>query len=135
MTRLPVRRGPRRGFSLVEIIVALTILTGSLLGFAMIAQRFTRSNTDVATRTLASDLATSRLEQIKGVRNYTSLVSTYNNQVETWTGTSTYNGFTRTTYATRVGPNVNDDYVTVTVVVSGRALTPVVRRTTSIAAF
>jgi prepilin-type N-terminal cleavage/methylation domain-containing protein len=131
--RLPATRS--RGFSLVEIIVALTILTGSLLGFAAVAQRFTRSNTDVATRTLASDLATSRLEQIKGFRNYTTLVTTYHNQVETWTGTSAYAGFTRTTYVTRVGPNVNDDYTTVTVVVSGRALTPHVRRTTSIAAF
>jgi prepilin-type N-terminal cleavage/methylation domain-containing protein len=131
------RRSPaiRHGFSLVEIIVALTILTGSLLGFAVVAQKFTRSNTDVATRTLASDLATSRLEQIKGFRNYTSLVSTYNSQVETWTGTNAYAGFTRTTYVTRTGPNANDDYTTVTVVVSGRSLTPAVRRTTSIAAF
>lgn len=126
--------GLRRGFSLVEIIVALTILVGSLLGFAMIAQRFTRSNTDVATRTLASDLATTRLEQIKGNRNYANLVTTYNNQVETWTGTSAYAGFTRTTYATRTS-GTTDDYVTVTVVVSGRQLSPVVRRTTSIAAF
>jgi prepilin-type N-terminal cleavage/methylation domain-containing protein len=135
MTRqLPASPSPR-GFSLVEIIVALTILTGSLLGFAMVAQRFTRSNTDVATRTLASDLATSRLEQIKGFRNYTTLVTTYNNQVETWTGTNAYAGFTRTTYVTRIGPNANDDYTTITVVVTGRALAPAVRRTTSIAAF
>jgi Tfp pilus assembly protein PilV len=137
MTRSRVTQMVRRraAFSLVEVIVALGILTGSLLGFAMIAQKFMRSNVDVATRTLGSDLATSRLEQIKGFRNYASLVTTYNNQVETWTGTSTYAGFTRTTYVTRVGPNVSDDYTTVTVVVSGRALNPVVRRTTSIAAF
>ena len=127
--------GGRPGFSLVEVIVALTILTGSLLGFAVVAQRFTRSNTDVATRTLASDLATSRLEQIKGLRNYTALVGTYNTQVETWTGTSAYAGFTRRTYVVRTGPNANHDYTTITVEVSGRSLTPVVRRTTVIAAF
>lgn len=127
--------GGRPGFSLVEVIVALTILTGSLLGFAVVAQRFTRSNTDVATRTFASDLATSRLEQIKGLRNYTALVATYNAQVETWTGTSAYAGFTRRTYAARTGPNATHDYTTVTVEVSGRSLTPVVRRTTVIAAF
>jgi prepilin-type N-terminal cleavage/methylation domain-containing protein len=125
----------RAGFSLVEIIVALTILAGSLLGFAVITQRFMRSNTDVATRTLASDLATTRLEQIKGVRNYATLVSTYDNQVESWTGTNIYAGFTRTTYVARTGPNNTDDYTTITVVVSGRALSPAVRRTTSIAAF
>lgn len=124
----------RRGFSLVEIIVALTILTGSLLGFALVSQRFLRANTDVSTRTLASDLASTRIEQIKGTRAYTTLVTTFNNQVETWSGTSIYTGFTRTTYVTRTSTATND-YTTVTVVVSGRALAPVVRRTTAIAAF
>ena len=125
----------RRGFSLVEIIVALGILTMSLLGFALVAQRFLRSNADVGTRTLASDLATTRIEQIKGARNYATLVTTYNNQVETWGGNALYAGFTRTTYVTRTGPNATNDYVTVTVVVAGRALSPPIRRTTSIAAF
>jgi prepilin-type N-terminal cleavage/methylation domain-containing protein len=125
----------RRGFSLVEVIVALGIMTGSLLGFAYVAQRFTRSNSDVSVRTIASDLVTTRIEQIKGTRNYTSLVTTYNNQVESWTGTDAYAGFTRRTYVTRTGPNAQNDFVTVTVEVSGRGLVPVVRRTTAIAAF
>lgn len=130
-----MRRARRRGFTLVEIIVAMTILVVSLLGFAEVSRRFIRSNTDVATRTIASDLATSRLEQIKGSRTYSTLVATYNSQVETWSGTSPYAGFTRQTYVTRTGPNSNNDFTTVTVVVSGRQLTPIVRRTTSIAAF
>lgn len=129
------RRRPRGGFTLAEIIVALTILVVCLIGFADVSRRFIRSNTSVATRTVASDLATSRIEQIKGSRNYTTLVSTFNGQVETWTGTSPYSGFTRTTYVARTGPNANNDFSTVTVVVSGRQLTPSVRRTTSIAAF
>ncbi len=125
----------RRGFSLAEVIVALTILTGSLLGFAVIAQKFTRSNTDVLSRTLASEIATSRIEQIKGARNYTALVSTYNNVNESWGSPNPWAGFTRQTLVTRTGPTATADYVTVTVVVSGRGLTPAVRRTTSIAAF
>lgn len=125
----------RRAFSLVEVVVALSILTMSLLGFAVIAQRFLRSNADVGTRTLASDLATTRIEQIKGARNYASLVATYGNQVETWGGNALYAGFTRTTYVTRIGPDDTNDYMTVTVVVSGRGLNPDVRRTTSVAAF
>ncbi len=125
----------RRGFSLAEVIVALTILTGSLLGFAVIAQKFTRSNTDVLSRTLASEIATSRIEQIKGARNYTALVSTYNNVNESWVSPNPWAGFTRQTLVTRTGPTATADYVTVTVLVSGRGLTPAVRRTTSIAAF
>jgi prepilin-type N-terminal cleavage/methylation domain-containing protein len=125
----------RRGFSLAEVIVAMTILTTSLLGFAAVAQKFTRSNADVLARTMGSEIATARVEQIKGFRSYSTLVSTYNNVTETWSGTNAWAGFTRRTLVTRTGPTATADYVTVTVLVSGRGLTPVIRRTTSIAAF
>lgn len=125
----------RRGFSLVEVIVAMSILTGSLLGFAMIAQKFTRSNTDVLTRTLGSEIATARIEQIKGARAYGTLVTTYNNVTESWSGANAWAGFSRRTVVTRTGPSTTADYVTVTVIVSGRGLNPVIRRTTAIAAF
>lgn len=125
----------RQGFSLVEVIVAMTILTGSLLGFAYVAQRFTRSNSDILSRTLGSEVATARIEQIKGARPYATLVSTYNGVTESWSGTSQWSGFTRRTVVSRTGPSASNDFVTVTVIVSGRALNPVIRRTTSIAAF
>jgi len=128
-------RRTRAGFSLVEVVVAMTILTASLLGFAAIAQKFTRSNTDVLSRTLGSEIATARIEQIKGARSYGTLVSTYNNVSESWTGTNAWAGFARRTVATRTGPSATADFVTITVIVSGRGLNPVVRRTTSIAAF
>lgn len=125
----------RSGFSLVEVIVAMTILTGSLLGFAYVAQKFTRSNSEVLTRTLGSEIATARIEQIKGARSYSTLVSTYNGVTETWSGTNPWSGFTRRTVVARTGPTATNDFVTVTVIVSGRALNPAIRRTTSIAAF
>lgn len=125
----------RRGFSLVEVIVAMTILTGALLGFAAVAQKFTRSNGDVLVRTMASEIATARIEQVKGWRSYSTLVSTYNNVSESWSGTHAWAGFSRRTVVARTGPTATADYVTVTVIVSGRGLNPVIRRTTSIAAF
>lgn len=128
-------RRARRGFSLVEVIVAMTILTGALLGFAMVAQKFTRSNADVLVRTMGSEIATARIEQIKGARTYGTLVSTYNGVTESWSGTNAWSGFSRRTVVTRTGPTTTADYVTVTVVVSGRGLNPTIRRTTSIAAF
>jgi prepilin-type N-terminal cleavage/methylation domain-containing protein len=128
-------RRPRRGFSLAEVIVAMTILTTSLLGFAAIAQKFTRANADVLSRTLGSEIATARIEQIKAARPYTTLVTTYNNASESWSGTHAWSGFSRRTLVTRTGPSATADFVTVTVIVSGRALNPVIRRTTSIAAF
>lgn len=125
----------RRGFSLAEVIVAMTILTTSLLGFAAIAQKFTRANSDVLSRTLGSEIATTRIEQIKAARPYGTLVTTYHNVTESWTGTHAWSGFSRRTLVARTGPTATADYVTVTVIVSGRALNPVIRRTTSIAAF
>lgn len=124
----------RQGFSLVEVIVALTLLTGVLLGFASFAVRLAHTNRDIANISLASDLAVARLEQVKGNRVYATLVTTFNNQTETWASSSPNVGFTRQTFATRTN-NVNNDYTTVTVIVSGRNLTPAIRRTTSIAAY
>lgn len=80
-------------------------------------------------------MATARIEQIKGARPYATLVSTYNGITESWGGTNQWSGFTRRTVVTRTGPSATNDFVTVTVIVSGRALNPVIRRTTSIAAF
>jgi prepilin-type N-terminal cleavage/methylation domain-containing protein len=125
----------RRGFSLAEVIVAMTILTTALLGFAAIAQKFTRANSDVHSRTLGSEIATARIEQLKAARPYTTLVTTYHNINENWSGTHAWSGFSRRTLVTRTGPTATADFVTITVIVSGRALNPVIRRTTSIAAF
>jgi prepilin-type N-terminal cleavage/methylation domain-containing protein len=129
------RAALRPGFSLVEVIVAITLLVGVLLGFASFSQQMWRANQGVTARAFASDLSVARLEQIKGNRNYGALVATYNNQTETWPSTSPNAGYTRQTFVTRTGPTAQHDYVTVTVVVSGRGLSPAVRRTTSIAAF
>jgi prepilin-type N-terminal cleavage/methylation domain-containing protein len=125
----------RRGFSLVEIIVAITLLAGVLLGFAYFGQQMLRANQTVTARALGSDLAIARIEQIKATRTYTTLVATYNNQTETWPVGNPNNGYTRQTFVTRTGPNAQHDFVMVTVVVSGRGLTPPVRRSTAIAAF
>lgn len=130
-----IRMRRRRGFSLVEVIVALTLFAGVLLGFAHYAQPMLRSNQAITTTALASDLAVARLEQIKAWRPYSTLISTFNSVSETWSGTDTNAGFTRQTFVTRTGPTTQADYMTVTVVVSGRQLNPPVRRTTSIAAF
>lgn len=125
----------RRGFSLAEVIVAMTILTTSLLGFAAIAQKFTRANSDVHSRTLGSEIATMRIEQIKAARPYATLVTTYNNVNESWSDPHAWSGFSRRTLVTRTGPSATADFVTITVIVSGRELNPVIRRSTSIAVF
>jgi prepilin-type N-terminal cleavage/methylation domain-containing protein len=125
----------RGGFTLVELIVAITLLAGVLLGFAYFSQQMLHANQSVTARALASDLVVARLEQIKGTRTYTTLVGTYNNTTETWPAGHENEGYTRQTWVTRTGPTGQHDYITVTVSVTGRGLVNPVRRTTSIAAF
>lgn len=138
VTRRP--RLPRRlraGFTLIEVMLALSILGGSLLGMAAFVRNFTKATTDTTVRTLANDLVNSRIEAVKGWRTYSTLVATYHNTTETWASTTVYTGFTRRTYAVRTGSlaSTTSDYVTVTVTVTGRGLTSTAKTTTIIAAF
>jgi prepilin-type N-terminal cleavage/methylation domain-containing protein len=134
MRRTSARR--RAGLTLVEIIIAISILSAAMLGFSRFINVFQRSSNTSSNATLASDLASQRLEEIKGYRVYSNLVSTYNNTTQTFTS-GTYKGFTRTTAVVRCSgcPTATNDYVTVTVTVTGNGLSAPVKRTTIIAAF
>ena len=124
----------RGGFTLVEVIVALAILAGVLLGLSDYTRRFTQATARAAATTEASDAAAQQLEAVKGWRNYATLVATYHNASETFTS-GPWNGLTRQTFAVRTGPTATADFVTITVVVSGRGLATPLRKTTIIAAF
>ena len=128
-------RSRRAGFTLIEIILALSIMAGSLLGMAVFVRNFTKATTDTTVRTLANDLVNARIEQVKGWRVYSTLVSTFNATTETWPNTNTYTGFTRNTYAVRTNTANAADYITVTVTVTGRGLSTTAKTTTIIAAF
>lgn len=128
------RQKPRAGFTLVEVIVALSILAGVLIGLSDFTRRFTTATRVAASTTVASDAGSARLETIKGWRAYGTLVATYHSTSETFTG-GPWDGLTRQTFAVRTGPTATDDFVTVTVLVSGRGLTTPVRKSTIIAAF
>jgi prepilin-type N-terminal cleavage/methylation domain-containing protein len=124
----------RRGFTLVEVIIALAILGGVLLGLSDYTRRFTVSTRRAASNTEASDIAAAQLETVKGWRNYGTLVATYHQNTVTF-ATGAWSGFTRETFAVRTGPTATADFVTVTVVVTGRGLATPMRKTTMIAAF
>ncbi len=133
--RLRLPRRVRAGFTLIEVIIALSILGGSLLGMAAFVRNFTKATTDTTVRTLANDLVNARVEAVKAWRVYSTLVATFHNVAETYATTSPYTGFTRRTFAVRTGPTATADYITVTVTVTGRGLTSTAKTTTVIAAF
>jgi Tfp pilus assembly protein PilV len=123
--------------TLIEVMIAIVILSGAMLGLAKFGGQFEHTTATASDMSLASDLATAKIEQVKAFRTYTSIVATYNNITETYVGDPVYSGFTRKTVATRCTgcPTASNDYVTVTATVSGRSLVAPIAKTTIIAVF
>ena len=137
MTPPAAARRARRGMTLIEVMIAIVILSGAMLGLAKFGGQFEHTTATAGDMSLASDLAVARIEQIKTYRVYGSIVATYNNITETYVGDPVYNGFSRVTKATRCTgcPTTSNDYTTVTVTVSGRSLVAPIAKTTIIAVF
>ena len=126
----------REGFSLVEVIVALGLLTVVLLGLALFVSNMAHTTSESRLLGTASELAANRIETIKGSTNYAS-IDTFAVTETSITGSPTYAGFTRQTYVQHVGGAITDsvDYRVVTVVVTNPAMAGSVKKTTAIAAF
>lgn len=122
--------------SLVEVILAIVILSGAMLGLGNFTRKFQSANTGSATKTLASDLAAQRVAEVQAYRPFASIAATYNGTSETF-ASGVYQGLTRTTLAVRCSgcPSATADYVTVTVTVTGSDLPAPVTKTVVIAAF
>jgi len=138
-SQTPIRRraASRRGMTLIEVMIAIVIMSGAMIGLAKFGGQFEHTTASASDMSLASDLATQRIEQIKAFRVYTTLVATYNNITETFPGTASYQGFTRKTVATHCTgcPTTTNDYITVTATVTGRSLVAPIAKTTIIAVF
>lgn len=127
----------RRGMTLVEVMIAIVIMSGAMIGLARFTGKFEHTTATAGDMALASDLATARIEAVKAYRNYSTLVATYNNITQTYVGDPVYNGFSVLTKATRCTgcPTASNDYITVTVNVTGRSLSSTITKTTIIAVF
>jgi prepilin-type N-terminal cleavage/methylation domain-containing protein len=129
----------KRGFSLVEIMVALTILMIIILGLANTTISFLHETTIDTVRVRAQSFADMRIAEVRGYPTYTNLVATFNN-----TDTPEA-GFTRQTVvvqdktATSTCNNPagcpKNDVTRVTVTVSNAGLTVPVSRTVAISSF
>jgi len=127
----------RSGMTLIEVMIAIVILSGAMIGLAKFGGNFEHITATSADMSLASDLATQQIEQVKAFRVYANIVSTYNNVTNTYASDPVYKGFTRVTRAARCTgcPSATNDYITVTVTVSGRSLVSPIAKTTIIAVF
>src|SRR6185503_17809266 len=98
-------RTPRRGLTLVEVIVALSILGGVLLALGMFSARLSQATGSSRIRITASQLAADRLEVVKSAPRYTAIESLY---VATEGTISGYPGYQRRTWVQRVGGALTD---------------------------
>lgn len=131
-------RTKNAGFTLIEMAIAMTILSIVLVVIPYAEIRFTRAVSTNRIRNEANALADAWIARCRSEPNYAALDSTSAGKCRgTVTGLGTYN-FTRTTTVTGdatlsgVADSLNN-YKRVTVVVTGTALTTPVKRTITVA--
>jgi type II secretory pathway pseudopilin PulG len=125
--------------TIIEVLFAIVILSGVMLSLSRFGQSFTKAARNAANLAIASDLAMSRLEVVRGHADYGTIVSTFGGASETSAGAANpsmtgYDGYTRATVALRTQTDTTD-FVTVTVTVSAAVLTSPIAKTLVIASF
>jgi prepilin-type N-terminal cleavage/methylation domain-containing protein len=122
----------RGGFTLVEVVLALTILLVVLMLLATNTGRTVHTVATAAAQQAAIELAMDRVEQVRADPQYNTIDSIY---ATTETSFPTLPGFTRVTRVVHVGgvgqPN---DYKKITVTVTGPGVSPPISRSTTVAA-
>lgn len=123
------------GFSLIEVVVALSVLGFVILGFAATTANLARSADESGERLVAVELLQSRLREITMDPDYDNLEARYDSVEATIPG---FPGYRRTTSVTRViQPQAGGrrlDFQRVMVWVEGPGLRAPISRTITIAA-
>jgi hypothetical protein len=121
----------RNGMTIVELMFALTIVTGAIVGLTAFIPRFVNTSSKGAVLAASSDLAVDRIETIKAFPTYGTLEATFN---------ATEAGFPSCVSCTRITTIVRDssataDYKLATVQVTTPLLPDTLIKTTAIPAF
>jgi type IV pilus modification protein PilV len=120
------------GFTLIEVIIAMTILVVVILAMATAAGQFVRMTAQSEAQTVATQLAEERFATMLMDPSYDDLETNYEGTESTIPDRP---GFTRVTDITQVGgAGQAQDFKRITVTVNGPGLTAPVVRTTTVAA-
>jgi len=124
----------RSGMTLIEVIVALVLLSGVLIAMAAFMAKYANVSGTMARRIEANELVADRLEQVKGAVRYSAIDSIY---AVTESSIPSHSGLTRQTLVTHTGGTAPSlyDYKTVTVIVNGTGLKAPSKKTTVISVF
>jgi len=132
-------RMKRRGFSLVEIMVALTILMIIILGLANTTISFLHETTLDTVRVRAQSWADMRIAEVRGYQDYNTLTTTFSSSDVPEPGFNRQTVVVRDKSATSTCNNPSgcpqNDFTRVTVTVTNSSLSAPVSRTITISAF
>jgi prepilin-type N-terminal cleavage/methylation domain-containing protein len=125
-------RAPRKGegFTLIEVIMAVTILSAVTLMMAAPASKFLSVTARAQRRVGASAAADAQIALIRMYPNYDSLRVKY----DSTKSNVPFTGFTRVTSVVRTGAGTNGDVTRVVVTINGPGLATPIKRTATIAA-
>lgn len=124
----------RSGMTIIEVIIAVMLLSGALLGMAAFIARYANVSGTMQRRVEANELVADRLEEVKGAIRYSAIDSIFAKTEPTITG---HPGLTRQTMVQRTGgaaPSLYD-YKTITVIVNGPGLKTPSKKSTVISVF
>ena len=119
-----------RGFTLIEVVVALTILLVVMVGLVTMTGKTANIATISERQEAAIQLVNDRIDQIRVDPNYTTLDSLY---ATTESSFPTLPGISRVTQIIRTTSGSND-YKRITVTVSGTGLSAPIARSVTVAA-
>lgn len=122
----------RRGFTLIEIMIALVLLMVVILGMATSTGRFMRVVAESDIQQAAIQLADDRIQTVLMDPNYGGLDTAYAGTESDFEG---MDGFSRVTVITQVGgPGQSLNHKRVVVTVEGPGLSQPIKRSASVAA-
>jgi prepilin-type N-terminal cleavage/methylation domain-containing protein len=130
----PRRAVRRRGVTLIEIMFSVVILSLVLLGMGRYMVDFSVAVRQSEARTIAVNLASQRLSEVRASPNYSGLETNFAVSEGTIPGFATFSRVTTITHVGGPRPTYTNDYKTVTVVVSSRSLVAPVSKTIIVAA-
>ncbi len=133
LMRLQRAPAARRGMTLIETMVAITILATALIGLGDFMGHFAHTTKVSALQQRALDLASDRIDSVKHCNNYASIDSMAGTQAVAADSTT----YSLQTIVDHVGGGSSDtvDYRVVTVAVTMPTVQTPIRKTTIISAF
>jgi prepilin-type N-terminal cleavage/methylation domain-containing protein len=125
---------PRAGMTLIECMVALVILSGSLLALGNFMGKYAHTTTMAAATSTAIDLATNRIDSIRTAPTYATIPTTYAGVQTIAVGPANYK---RITTINHIGGSPTDtmDVMVVTVTVAAPDSGATVKKTAVIGFF